>query len=368
MKNQLDFKVPFVASWGNANFIYCFTSAYVFVQNIDVSGIVNYPCPPRNNGQPCHGCGNLRKGKCDAAALNKVSPYLFLFDTMTGCNSLHDRYDREPNEMQKLVGLTADNNSCGTEHTTDFLFGFTGYEYYKCTDVAKFKSEIAKAIDAGKPVIAEGKPGKGRGGRFHVITGYDGDTLLMSPTDDYFYQRARPDGAPTYDELVTLYIFGDKIAPRYTLIDGLKNIKRVREYNITEKIWDDYLAKMKELDNVDMEEKRIRLSRMLETIRYTMNTHGIQKAFQDIHLRHEEMLAPELAPLWKNIKSTAQYMGHGPENLIAKINWDTIRPSTFHSISKTICEAIAKAKEADLQMFDHINQAIEMLERGNNNA
>ena len=69
MKNQLDFKVPFIATWGNMNFIHCFTSVYMFIENLDISGEINYPCPPRNNGQPCHGCGNVRKGRGDKAAL-----------------------------------------------------------------------------------------------------------------------------------------------------------------------------------------------------------------------------------------------------------------------------------------------------------
>jgi hypothetical protein len=272
--------------------------------------------------------------------------------------------------MQMLIGDTKDDNGCGTEHTVDFLFGFTGYEYRKCTDAAQFKNEIVAAIDAGKPVIAEGKPYKGRGGRFHVITGYDGETL-MCPSDDYFYQKARPDGAPVYNELVALYIFGNKTAPRYTLKHGLENIRRVREYNINEKFWDDYLIKMggwdafpsdDGLDKADMEEKKVRMKRMLDTIGYTMNTHCVQKAFQDIHLRHEEMLTPEFADLWKKIQTTAVYMGHGPEGLIAKINWDTIKPQTFRGISKKICEGIVKVKEADIKVLNYINQAIKILE------
>ena len=369
MKNTLDFKVPFIASWGHLNFINCFTSAFMFVENLDISGVINYPCPPRNNGQPCHGCGNMRKGKCDNAALNKVSPYCFLFDTMSGHSSLHHRYDGKPNEMQKLLGDVAGNDSCGTDYTVDFLFGFTGYEYRKCTDAALFKDEIIASLDAGKPVLAEGKPGENRGGRFHVITGYDGGALIC-PSDDYFYNEARPEGAPVYDELVALYIFGDKTTPRYTLKDGLENIKRVKEYNINEKIWDDYLAKMggweafpsdDGLDKADMGEKKIRMERMLYTVRYTMNTHCVQKAFQDVHIRHEEMLAPSFSDLWKKIKASAEYMGHGPENTIARINWDTIRPASFRKISAEICGAIVKVQEADAKVLEYINQAIDIL-------
>jgi len=45
MKNSLDFNVPFVASWNNMNFIICFTSVYLFVERIDVSGIKKLSMP-----------------------------------------------------------------------------------------------------------------------------------------------------------------------------------------------------------------------------------------------------------------------------------------------------------------------------------
>jgi len=266
---------------------------------------------------------------------------------MLGSSSLNDRYDGKPNKMQLLLKEM--------DFVSDFLFGFTGYEHHKCIDRSQFKDVIVESIDAGKPVIAEGVPGEGRGGCYHVITGYNGDTL-MCPDDDYFYKKARPNGAPGYEELVTLYVFGEKTAPRYTLKDGLENIRRVREYNLNERIWDDYLNKIggweafpsdDGLDKADMEEKRKRLKRMFDTICYTMNTHCVQKAFQGIHIRHEEMFDPALEELWEKIHRAAKYMGHGPEKLIARIKWDTIRPATFRGISEKICEAIVKVKEAD---------------------
>ena len=87
MRNLLDFKVPFVG-FTQINFIDAFTSTYMFVENFDISGVIDYPCPPRKGRGPCHGCGNFRKGKCENAAVNKVSPYSFLFNTMTGSCSL----------------------------------------------------------------------------------------------------------------------------------------------------------------------------------------------------------------------------------------------------------------------------------------
>jgi len=359
MKNILDFKVPFVG-FTQINFIDGFTSAYMFVENLDISGEIDYPCPPRKGSGPCHGCGNFRKGKCENAAVNKVSPYSFLFNTMSGNCSLRRRYDGKPTELQKFIG--------GIEYTADFLFGFTGYQYRKCSDHNAFKNEITASINAGRPILAELKENEGF---FDVITGYDGDTLIC-PTGDYFYKKARPNGAPAYGDLAALYIFGEKTVPRYKLIDGLKNIRKVMEYNINEKLWDEYLAKMggwekypsdDGLDKADIDEIKERMNRMLDTVRYSMITHIVIKAFQNIHIRHEEMRDPALSGLWENISKTSKYMGHGIENKIAKINWDTIRASTFRSMSAEICDEIIKVKKADIEVFGYINQAVNILEK-----
>jgi hypothetical protein len=280
-----------------------------------------------------------------------------MIETMSGASSLRRRYDGEPTGMEKLI-------IGNIEYMADFLFGFTGYQYRKCADDAAFKDEIIASIDAGKPVIAEVKSGG-----FHVITGYDGD-MLICPADDYFYKKKIPNGSPAYGELAALYFFGDKTTPRYTLADGLKNMRKVIEYTVNEKLWDDYLVKMggwdafpsdDGLDKADMEEKKERMKRMLDTIRYSMNAHSVQKAFQDIHIRHEEMRDPKLSGLWEAIKANAFYMGHGIENKIDRINWETIKPTTFRGISKEICEGIVKFKEADIKLLDCLNQAIEIL-------
>jgi len=55
-------------------------------------------------------------------------------------------------------------------------------------------------------------------------------------------------------------------------------------------------------------------------------------------------------------------MGHGIENKISRINWNTIRMSTFRGISAEICDEIIKVKEADMAVWGYINQAIDILE------
>lgn len=74
---------------------------------------------------------------------------LRLFDTMSGCCSLRDRYDRQPSEAKKLIGDTEEQG--GTEFTVDFLFGFAGYAYEKITDESCFQEAIAASVCAKNP-------------------------------------------------------------------------------------------------------------------------------------------------------------------------------------------------------------------------
>jgi len=156
--------------------------------------------------------------------------------------------------MQKMIsGSNAECNpphniDCGSDFTVDFLFGYAGYEYRKCTDAATFKKEIVASIDAGKPVIVRVKSGSPRS---HVITGYDGDALMCPDYCNVMFVPGKgnvladkPEEPPTYSELDVVYIVGNKITPRYTVKDGLHNIRRVMECNISEGVWDGYLKKM----------------------------------------------------------------------------------------------------------------------------
>jgi len=368
MKKLLDFKVPFTGM-SNLNFINCFTVAYVFLENIDLTDDVE-TC---NGGKPCNGCGLCAR----KTAVQHVAWYYFLFQTMTGCNSIRCRYDGELNEMEKLiVGIKEQNvkSSNGTDYTVDFLFGFAGYEYCKCTDSAMFKGEIIASINAGKPIIAEVKSGKGR---FRIITGYDKDVLICP---DYGLAWDKPNGPPTYDEIVALYIFGDKIAPRYTLKDGLERIKQVMEYNVNEKFWDEYMIKMggwgkfvsnDGLDKASPDEIKTRMQRMKDTLAYTWDSHPFRMTFREFcgKYYHEswhrddcykEMHNPALTELWKKV-----YKDCGVIVNIGHLSWRPdllkIDPSELPDMSVKICEAIVKFKKSDIKLLGYINQAIDIL-------
>jgi len=209
-ENALSFAVPFTG-FSTLDFISCFTSAYVFLENIPLRG-GDGRCA-QSRGEGCNSCGNCETSN----PMRGLEPYHFLFDTMCGRSSLRLHFDGASSEMQKLIGET-EENGCGTDYTTDFLFGFAGYEYRKLTAAGGFEAEIAASIDAGRPIIAKVRGG---GGRFRVITGYEGDALICP---NFINAQQKLDTAPTYHELDTLYIVGKKTEPRYTLKDGLERI------------------------------------------------------------------------------------------------------------------------------------------------
>jgi len=144
--------------------------------------------------------------------------------------------------MTNMASMIGDNSKvgkwsgkCGTDYTVDFLFGFTGYEYQKTTDSSTYKDEIIKSIDMGKPVLAELETD------FCVITGYEGDVLISSFyfTDQGNNTQEKQLIVLSPNEIKTIYTFGNKTTPRFTLKDGLERIKLVIESSFKEMMWDD---------------------------------------------------------------------------------------------------------------------------------
>lgn len=281
---SLEFNVPF-SGFASTTFINCFTSTYVFLENLGVT-TSDYECK-QMDGQSCDSCGNCSNGGITPIVAQER--YFFLFDTMSGRSSLRCRFDGEPTEMQKLILGGTSFYDGETDYTVDFLFGFAGYNYRKLTDANEFKTAIIDSINADKPVIAEVNSGNGN---FRVITGYDGDSLLCP---DFTNAQNKPQNPPAYDEITALYIIGEKITPRYTLKDGLERIKKVMEYNINENLWGGYTEKMglytsDSLGRVGIDEKKVRMRRVADTMWHTFNCHNFAEVFR--HREYEELKNP----------------------------------------------------------------------------
>ncbi|MCU0520642.1 MAG: hypothetical protein MUF84_08125 [Anaerolineae bacterium] len=351
MKGELAFNVPF-SGFTTTDFINCFASTTMFIEGI--TGNDDYYCRQRN-GELCNGCGN-----CRASTAGLQEQRFFVFDTMCGRSSLRLRFDGEPTAMQTWIGET-EADSCGTDATVDFLFGFAGYAYDKLSDPDAFRAAITASIDAGRPVIAKVKTGEGR---FRVLTGYDGE-LLISP--DYTNAQRKPEGAPSYDELGMLILFGDKVRPRYTFGDGLRRIRQVMEYNIGEKLWDGYIGKIgwyqpDGLGKTDLAEKQVRMKRVADTMWYTFNSHNFAEVFR--HRTIEALQNPAFDDLCQQIGAPIYGYTHDLAWALIGLN-DRLDWSPYHNEyacgwAEMVELTLGRIKQNDIQALDTVMRALEI--------
>lgn len=254
MQKRLPFPYPF-AGYSDLDFINCFASAYMSLEGI--VGDDDYDCP-RDRGEPCTGCGN-----CSGSTAKRQEDLFFFFGTISGCNALRCRFDGQPTEMEVRL-----ENS---DETIEFVTGLAGYP---CTRVsADMPAAVAASIGAGRPLLARMK-GAERS-PFRVIVGCDGsDIVCPEPTG----AQAKPDRAPTYDELECLYVFSPKTEPRHALVDGLRRIAEVMTWNRESGLWDETIRQFdywgQHLADAPFEEIQRRFKRVSEMMWHTFNCHN----------------------------------------------------------------------------------------------
>ena len=335
----------------------------MYLEGIVAEGEKEYECNARTNGK-CDGCGNC--GKTPTAAQER---YFFLFDTMCGHSAQRCRFDEDMTDMAKMINISGFYEG-DTDNNIDFLFGFAGYEYRKVT--AEFKTAIVASIDAGKPVLAKVKDGDGR---TRVITGYDGDTLICP---DFSNAQRKPETAPAYSDLVAIYVIGNKITPRYTVIDGLKRIQQVMEYNVNEKLWDGYMEKMglytaDSLGKCSVEEKKARMKRVAETMWHTFNCHNFAEVFRkyldngdaspyDIVGDMGKLRNPALKPLWAEISGPCNGYTHDLAWALIGLeecaNWEKHAGGFFGEMVEL---TLGQIKKNDEKALEAIKSAIAIL-------
>ncbi len=139
--------------------------------------------------------------------------WYFTLGTMTGQNAYLDRFDGAPSRPDQLDSL-------------DFCMGFLGYAYRVVTGSAI--AEAAASIDRGYPAIAVLRGSHD----CRVVIGYTDDGLVYAPP-----KGAQGDTAdPTPDMLEQVIVITGTELPRFTLVDGLRNIERVLNAML-ENVW-----------------------------------------------------------------------------------------------------------------------------------
>lgn len=268
---KLHFTIPFCA-FASTTFINCFSSVYMYLENLKTSGENVTFCSEWETGQ-CNTCGN-----CVTKPQALQERYFFLFDTMCGHSSLRCRFDGTPTDMEKYIN-DCDFYDAASADNIDFLFGFAGYDYRTVSDAALFREEIAASITADKPVIAKLKE---NAVLFAVITGFEGDEIICP---DFKCAQQSPNPAVAYDNIDSLYIIGDKSTPKYSLADGLKRIEKVMDFCLREDLWGEYMRKIgtygpDSLGQDNPEGRKKRMNRLAETMWHTFNTHNFAEVFR----------------------------------------------------------------------------------------
>ena len=366
MKNQLPFNIPFCGFCGTT-FINCFTSAFMYLRGIDVGGY-DYDCVQRQ-GVSCNSCGNCGHGGSTPIAVQEK--YFFLFDTLCGRSSLRCRFDGRPTDMQRMICET-DFDDGGTDDNIDFLFGLAGYDHRHATDAGAWLADITVAIDAGKPVLAKVKDGDER---FRVLTGYDGDALICP---DFTNAQQKPEAAPCLGDIEALYLFGEKTAPRFTVLDGLRRIRQVMTYNAREDLWGGYIEKMglytnDSLGRCGIEEKKTRMKRVTETMWHTFNCHNFAEVFRqylkgnaavyDGIADMSSLKHPAFQPLWQRISGPGYGCTHDLAwaliGLEECVDWSRHAAGYFGEMVELTLSRIA---QNDADVLDAIEQAMAILE------
>lgn len=361
MKKELNFNIQFSNLWTHDSFPNCLAGVHAFLEG-QGSDTVKYCNPDDENKSVCFGCG------CEK---EPTSVYFCLFDTMCGRSAVRLRFDGALTKMADTIGDVTDwSGKCATDYTTDFLFGFVGYDYRKVTDPAKFKDEVTASINAGKPVIAESVA---ENGGFRVITGYDGDTAVCShyAVDQGENKRELKTAIPAYDEFKLLYIIGEKVTPRYTLKDGLERIKLVMENNIEEKVWGKGIEEITkafvsstddEYYNMDSEELKTLRKRFADTVVNRFNSHTFSVPFNNC--RQFGMDNPALADLWNKIGHCCGRIGNYDHSVGRFNGVDVSRIGSFRTgYGKMLLSAIEDISGIYAEILDAVNQAIKILEK-----
>jgi len=353
MKNAIEVNIQFSNLMGRS-FPNCFAGAYVYMQN--TADAMPKKCGGKENY--CFGCGCSR---------DTQSTYFVLFDTLCGKSSLYWRFDGTMSDMAAQIGDNSRvgkwSGKCGTDHTIDFLFGFAGYEYKKITDATAFKDEVVAAINSDKPVLAELEED------FCVITAYDGDTFTSCyyHTDQGKNTQEKVTITLSSDEIETIYTFGNKIAPRYTLKDGLERIKRVMESTFDEKIWDDGIDQVNatfvnpvndELEKMSADELKGLKRRFTETLTNQFHCHIFGAALRHLSKTYDAEQYPELPDLVEKLRKSV-----APLSKYAFNRNDVLGVgSPPQDFGKNVISAIGTIKRTYLKMLKIINEAIDVLE------
>jgi len=348
---KLDFPCPFSGERG-LDFINCFASVYMYLEGI--RGDDDYDCPKTRGG-------SCEYDRCDCVChktwQSLQGRFFGLFNTMTGRSIMLTGWGGKRSSLYREI--------CGdTDGTVDFVAGYAGYSYEKHSD--NLMEYIRTSIDGGVPVLARMKDNKH--GSFRVVIGYDGDKLLMPNPKK---AKNPPKRAPRPSEIDSVYVIS-KAARKYTLLDGLKRVKRVMEADREAGVWDEYIdafGKDKDFGRYGLKElKRVYKTAWDSTM---FHCHHFSCTFDkvkwQINWMLDEIQDPRLAPIYGS-RLEAYYGGsHSLQwqlrSLCEMRNW---RRKFYGEVEwgmrDTAAYLFQELKKCDETVYDSVCEFIDILE------
>lgn len=195
------------------------------------------------------------------------------------------------------------------------------------------------------------------GDRYRLIIGYDGDGFIFSNGEK-----------ADRSQMELLYVFGEKIEPRYTLRHGLKNIELVMECTSKEKIWEDCIEKLRcdgsenSLNKVSVEERRARMARVSQIADTAMICYFFSRPF--LNLNYPELKNSALADLWPRLVEINEQLSSLAWGLIAfeKANVDWSMEHCVFGLGEMTALMLEKMMQIDSETLGIIKRAIALVE------
>ncbi len=249
-----NFMVPFTG-FSTLSRLSCFAAIYVHLEGLRGDGA--YECA-QEKGQHCTVCGN-----CRSSNQGLQQEWYFAFGALSGVNGRYGNFDGTLD-----TGYHSDS-------VIEFCMGYAGYEYRTVTE--DFAAAVRESIDRGYPILAVLHHDEH--GACRVITGYDDNGPLVADPQN----SQNPDAVSlTYEEIAYLFVITGRGTPKYTLLDGLKNMEASLTFTL-EQVWDDYRDRFNYWDDLQhkpFEETKARFARAVQMSWNFDHCHNVAEVFR----------------------------------------------------------------------------------------
>jgi len=332
---QIDFPYPFTG-YNSLTFTNCYASVYMRLEGI--VGTDDYECPKRE-GKPCDGCGH-----CSGSTGKMQEAHYFILDTLSGRSSVRPTFVDAPDDTDNAP------------ETIDFLMGLTGYAYRVVGEGAI--QEAKASIDRGTPALLRMKDPTN--GAFRVLTGYEGDCLIVPDPANAQGQPTQPTSA----DIAQATIVTGKVPPRFSLLDGLGRIRTVMLRNRDARVWEhcreqfDYWGG--KMPDLAFEEIQRRFQRICQMAWYNFNCHNFAETFRQ--RVWEPLKDPRLDEVCRQIDQSYDNSHTRNWQLIGLYecrDWSTRR---YHELEWGYCgcvvQCLEKLQEYDAEVLAAVEQAI----------